>query len=103
MGFYLIVLVYGLLVLAGGIMGYVKAKSLPSIIMGIIFGVFIIWSSTIMYKGDPLGTYLSLAASLILAAFFAMRFRVTKKFMPAGLMIILSVISVITLLIRLRY
>ncbi|MFQ5865498.1 MAG: TMEM14 family protein [bacterium] len=97
-----IILAYGILVLVGGILGYVKSQSLPSIISGGIFGLLIIASAILMLKGMAVGTYSALVISVFLAAFFLYRFIGSHKFMPAGLMIILSLISVITLIINLR-
>ncbi|MFQ6112980.1 MAG: TMEM14 family protein [bacterium] len=97
-----IILAYGVLVLVGGILGYVKSQSLPSIISGVIFGILIILSAAIMLKGMAVGTYSALIISAFLAVFFTYRFIVSHAFMPAGLMIILSLISLITLIINLR-
>ena len=96
-----VVLVYGVLVIAGGVMGYAKAKSKPSLIAGSLFGVVVIIGSFMMLQQYPFGTYLSLAASFLLLIFFSRRFSTTKKFMPAGLMMSLSLIAVLTLLTNL--
>lgn len=97
-----IILAYGILVIIGGIIGYAKSQSLPSIISGVIFGLLILGSAFFMFNENPLGTYAALALSAILAVFFVYRFMGSHKFMPAGLMIVLSVISIITLLLNLR-
>ena len=94
-----IVLVYGILVAAGGVMGYVKSKSRPSLISGILFGALLIGCSVFMLNGDVRATYVALVLSLVLLAIFFFRFRVSRKFMPAGLMIILSLAASITLIL----
>ncbi len=93
-----VVLVYGILVVAGGIMGYAKAQSKPSLIAGGVFGLIVIVAALLMLKFNPAGRYLSLAASGLLLIFFSRRFNATKKFMPSGLMMALSLITVFTLL-----
>jgi uncharacterized membrane protein (UPF0136 family) len=93
-----VVLVYGVLVIAGGAMGYAKAKSKPSLIAGSLFGVIAIIGSLLMLQQNPLGIYLSLGTAFLLLIFFSRRFSTTKKFMPAGLMMALSLITVLTLL-----
>lgn len=93
-----VVLTYGILVIAGGFMGYAKAKSKPSLIAGGIFGVIVIIAALLMLKLNPIGSYLALAASVFLLLFFSRRFSATKKFMPSGLMVTLSLVTVLTLL-----
>lgn len=93
-----VVLVYGVLVIAGGIMGYAKAKSKPSLIAGGLFGIIAIVGALLMLQQNDGGFYISLAASFLLLIFFSRRFGATKKFMPAGLMMALSLITVLTLL-----
>ncbi|HEX9653226.1 MAG TPA: TMEM14 family protein [bacterium] len=98
-----VVLVYGVLVIAGGVMGYAKAKSTPSLISGGLFGVIVIIAALLMLQGNPVGIYVSLAAAFLLLIFFSRRFSTTKKFMPAGLMMALSLITVLTLLTKWLY
>jgi len=74
-----IVLVYGILVAAGGVMGYVKSKSMPSLITGLLFGNLLIGCSVFMLNGDIRATYVALVLSLALLAIFFFRFRVSKK------------------------
>ncbi len=94
------ILIYGLLVLLGGIMGYAKARSTPSLVSGSAFGFLLIVSAWLMLQGRAVGWYLALGVSVVLAVFFANRFRATRAFMPAGLMILLSLVAVAVLLWR---
>lgn len=94
-----IVLVYGILVAAGGVKGYVKSKSMPSLISGLLFGTLLIGCSVFMLNGDIRATYVTLVLALALLAISFFRFRASIKFMPAGLMIILSAVAGITLFI----
>lgn len=93
-----VVLVYGILVIAGGVMGYAKAQSKPSLIAGGLFGTIAIAGALLMLRQSAIGYYISLAAAVLLLAFFSRRFSATKKFMPSGLMMALSLITVLTLL-----
>jgi uncharacterized membrane protein (UPF0136 family) len=93
-----VVLVYGVLVIAGGIMGYAKAKSKPSLIAGGLFGIIAMVGALLILQKSASGFYISLAASFLLLIFFSRRFGATKKFMPAGLMMTLSLITVLVLL-----
>jgi len=85
--------VYGALVLLGGLMGYLKAKSRPSLIMGGAFGVALTAvgvAGTLDWKLAPVIAW-ALAAPLLV--FFAIRFARKKKFMPAGLIAALSLVA----------
>lgn len=91
-----LLLVYAVLVLAGGVMGYVKAQSKPSLISGLISGIALViaWLITFFQSyttGMALATFLAIALLIV----FAIRFRKTGKFMPAGLMAILSLIGAV--------
>lgn len=86
----IITLIYGLLVLAGGVMGFMKAQSLPSLISGVAFGTLLIFSAFTMYKGYSWGFTLAFSTTAFLTLFFMYRFSRTYSFMPSGLMVILS-------------
>lgn len=93
-----VVLIYGILVLLGGGLGYAKAKSLPSLLSGSVFGVLLIICSILMFQAKSVGTYTALLLSFFLGIFFAFRYKGSRKFMPAGLMIVLSLVTFIVLL-----
>lgn len=87
-------LVFGILTLAGGIMGYAKANSMASLIAGGLSGLLLIAGSFMLTPGGrPVLIGLGVV-SLALAARFVPAFINTMKFMPAGIMAILSVIGV---------
>lgn len=92
-----VTLVYTVLVLVGGIMGYLKAHSRISLITGMVFGLLLLISSTALFKGMKIGAYGALLFSLILLCFFSWRFIQTVKFFPSGMMALIS-LSVLVLL-----
>ncbi len=95
--------VFGVLTIAGGVMGFVKAKSLPSLIAGGLSGVLLVVAGALASTGSRLGFGLGLVVSLALAGRFVGAFLKSKKLMPAGLMAALSVAAiVITTLALLR-
>lgn len=95
-----IILIYGLLVAAGGALGYARAKSLPSLVAGGIAGLILIGASLAMMRGSyPLGWWLSLIVAILLLARFSSASINNFKMMPGGLMIILSAVAIIALLI----
>lgn len=94
--------IYGFLVLIGGIIGHMQAKSTISLVMGTIFGVMILGASLALYKKKRASIWISLSLVLLLDAFFSYRFFKTLKFMPSGMMMILSLITLIVLVRQLR-
>ncbi len=77
--------VFGGVVVLGGVMGYLKAKSMASLIAGLVFGVLLILCGLAISAGKPVGLQAGAAISLVLAVVMGRRFLATKKFMPAGL------------------
>ena len=88
-------IVYMLLLIGGGAMGYVKAKSSSSLIAGVATAAVALIAG-LLYSHHPraslgLGALLAIAV----AAIFASRYRKTGKPMPAAPMIAASVIVLI--------
>jgi uncharacterized membrane protein (UPF0136 family) len=92
-------LVFGGLTIVGGIIGYVKAGSLPSIIAGAITGVLLLIAGSLLSSNRSIGLATGFVVSLLLAAQFVPKFIRTGKVMPAGLMSVLSVIGVVVALV----
>src|SRR3989442_118266 len=91
--------IFGALTIIGGILGYVKAGSLPSIIAGSITGVLLLIGGSLLPEHRAIGLATGFVISLLLAAQFVPKFIRTGKAMPAGMMSILSVIGLIIALI----
>jgi uncharacterized membrane protein (UPF0136 family) len=88
-------IVFGVLTIAGGIVGYVKAGSVASIVAGSISGVLLLISAFMLPSYRVAGLIIALLVSLLLAAQFIPKFFRTGKVMPAGLMAVLSVLGII--------
>ncbi|MGB8691029.1 MAG: TMEM14 family protein, partial [Microcoleus sp.] len=84
---------YGILTLIGGIMGYVKAKSQASLISGLVSGSLLIFAGTAQLMGQSWGLILAAVISAALVIVFIVRLVKTRKFMPAGLLILASLAS----------
>ncbi len=85
--------VFGVLTIAGGVMGFVKAKSKPSLIAGAIAGALLVLAGYLQGTTGRLGLFLGLAVSAALAGRFVSAYRKSKKVMPAGLMAVLGIIG----------
>ena len=88
-------LIFGALTIIGGIIGYVKAGSLPSIIAGSITGVLLLIGGSLLSSHRLIGLATAFVVSVLLAAQFVPKFIRTRKVMPAGMMSILSVIGIV--------
>jgi uncharacterized membrane protein (UPF0136 family) len=88
-------LIFGALTILGGVIGYVKAGSVPSIIAGAITGVLLLVAGALLPEHRAAGLAAAFIVSLLLAAQFVPKFIRAGKVMPAGLMSILSVIGII--------
>lgn len=88
------ILFYAFVVIFGGVFGYFKAKSKMSLISGLVSGVALLalWFFAISIT-LKLGLATAIAAILLIV--FMMRFVRTRKFMPAGLMMLLSLAATI--------
>ena len=89
-----VVLVYGMLILVGGIIGYVKAQSIASLVMGGGCAAVAMASGWGILTQHAAGRISALALSIVLLAFFGYRFMNSGNFMPAGFMALLSVLVI---------
>ena len=88
-------IVFGLLTIAGGVMGYVSKGSMPSIIAGSVSGILLLAAAFLLPTHAALGLALAAVVSLLLAGRFLPAFIKTGSLMPAGMMSVLSVIGLI--------
>lgn len=88
---------YGIIAIAGGIIGYVQAASKASLISGSISGLLLIFAGVMQLQGQAWGLTLAAIITAILIIVFAIRLTKTRKFMPAGLMAILGLVTLLVL------
>jgi uncharacterized membrane protein (UPF0136 family) len=92
-------IIFGLLTIAGGIVGYVKAGSAASIIAGSITGVLLLVAAFLLPEHRVAGLATALIISFLLAAYFGRKYLSTGAIMPAGMMSVLSVIGIIAVIV----
>jgi uncharacterized membrane protein (UPF0136 family) len=93
--------IFGALTIVGGVMGYVKAHSTPSLIAGAVCGLLLIFAGILVATKVQPALILGLLISLALAYQFVPKLMGGGKFMPAGLMSALSVIGAVLTIITL--
>ena len=87
-----VIVIYGLLMLFGGIGGYAKAKSVPSLVSGIVSAVLLGYAVTLLNRAPKAAFGLSLGVAVVLAGVFVERIVRTHKAMPSGGLCALSLI-----------
>jgi uncharacterized membrane protein (UPF0136 family) len=92
-------IIFGLLTIAGGMMGFVKAGSTASIIAGSVSGALLLVAAFLLPGNVVAGLVLAALVSIALAGRFVPAFIKSGNFMPAGMMAILSVIGIVMALV----
>jgi uncharacterized membrane protein (UPF0136 family) len=83
--------IYAVLLAVGGVIGYTKAGSKPSLYAGLASAVAAILALGLSFQSADAGMIVAGLVALLLTAFFGYRFAVkTRKFMPAGLLAVVS-------------
>lgn len=91
-----IILIYAAIIFIGGMIGFKQAHSYPSLIAGSISALLLFLCALGMFNRSALAFTLALALIFALTIFFSYRFSLTTKFMPAGMM---ALVSLATLLV----
>lgn len=89
-------LVFAALMFVGGFMGH-RAGSLPSLVAGVLSGAAMLGAYLLSTSTMRGGLLLGVAISLLLSFVFAMRLSKTRKFMPSGLLLAVSTVTLLIL------
>jgi uncharacterized membrane protein (UPF0136 family) len=87
--------IYGVIMILGGIMGFVKVGSKASLISGVGMGLALLASGYGVSRGSVDSLVVALIIAALLVVIFAIRYAKTKRFMPGGMLAILSLIAVV--------
>lgn len=93
-----VVLGFGIIVMFGGLIGYLTANSLISLFAGTISGAVLVAGGMGLIRNSVIAYYVSLVATGLLTLFFAYRYVGSYKMMPSGMMGILSLVVFVLLL-----
>ena len=98
----LIVGLYGLLSLAGGLIGFVKSRSLPSLIAGSLSGLVLLACAAGVQHGHRMAAWVSLVLALMLGGRFAGVWRRKRRIMPDLVMVVGAALVLIASVVSLR-
>lgn len=94
-----IILGYALIVGMGGVVGYIKAQSTKSLLAGLISGLILLLAWFLAIKTPTMGLGIATLMAAVLLVVFITRFISTKKFMPAGMMMLLNLAAMVVFLV----
>lgn len=81
---------FAAILMAGGIFGFIKAHSIMSLLMSMVFGLALLICGALIHKEKLPALYTATFSIIFLHLFFLYRFFKTFKLMPAGLMVLLT-------------
>lgn len=81
--------IYIVLLVAGGVVGFVKAQSKMSLLMSLGFAALLVLCAVRIIPDQRVADVLL----VVLLIFFGMRVIKTKKFMPMGLMTVVTILA----------
>jgi len=90
--------IYIVLLVVGGLIGFLKAKSQVSLIMSVAFAAAL----SLCAAGIIFQPYVADILLVALIAVFTVRLVKTRKFMPAGMMLIVTIVTLALRHIRLK-
>ncbi|KAL6256865.1 hypothetical protein P5V15_011800 [Pogonomyrmex californicus] len=90
---------YAAVVAGGGVLGYVKSNSIPSLAAGLLFGS-ILGYGAYQTSQDPTNVAVFLGTSTALGGLMGYRFYNSGKIMPAGIIAVISAAMIIRTVTR---
>jgi len=94
--------VYGVIMILGGIAGFARVGSKASLISGVGFGLMLLLSGIGVWNGSQNSLIVAILIALLLVVLFAIRYVKKRRFMPAGVLAILSLVAVVMFTLALK-
>ena len=94
--------IYGVLLIIGGMMGFIKSKSKVSLFAGAIAGGLCVGAVGLTMDQPVEGFTIGSLVAFLLAGIFINRFAKTRKVMPAGVVLGLSLLVGVYLMLGLE-
>ncbi len=99
---YILTFIYIALLLIGSFIGYYKAGSIASLVMGLVFATLITVLTLLLRKEKSWAGQVLLGVVLVLDCFFNWRYIKTGALIPSGLFSILTTILLIVIYLRIK-
>ncbi|HYG24620.1 MAG TPA: TMEM14 family protein [Verrucomicrobiae bacterium] len=87
--------IYIVLLVIGGLIGFFKGKSQVSLIMSIAFAALLMLTAIPNFLTPSTARGLADVLMAILFVVFGIRLAKTRKFMPAGMMLIVTLVAIV--------
>jgi len=96
--------IYGVLLAVGGLIGYFKAGSRPSLIAGMLSAVAAFAALGLSLGQNQLGPPLGALLSIALFVLFGYRYAIkTGKFMPSGMLAVISLVVLAVMILTIDW
>jgi uncharacterized membrane protein (UPF0136 family) len=89
----MVLLVYAALMLVGGVVGFAKARSRPSLVAGSTSAVLLLVTWRLAATSPGAAYWTGAALALVLSGMFGVRLARTKKAMPSGALLAVSLVA----------
>ena len=91
----LIALIYALFIIIGGTFAYTRAHSIASLAISLAAAAVIVAGSIMTYQGHVAGIFTMLGIIAALCVLFVIRFAMTGKIWPPGILAIISLAALL--------
>lgn len=95
----IVLVVYGVLLGVGGYIGFRKAGSRASLRAGVISGIAALGAAGVANSRPDLGYWVGALLATMMLIVFGIRFAKTRKFMPSGMLGVLSLVVLAVMLL----
>ncbi len=92
--------IYSLLLLIGGFMGFAKAGSIVSLVIGVGSGLVLGYCTIRHYLGKGLHCWLVLGVTTAITLFFAYRYYTTLKIFPPAVMVVCGLLVILVMFLK---
>ncbi|MBI4342599.1 MAG: TMEM14 family protein [Candidatus Omnitrophica bacterium] len=90
-----VVMIFGLFTVMGGVMGYLKAKSRPSLIVGTLMGLSLLVAAFRMREGNQAAPLVAMGIAILLGGRFFITWKQNHRMAPDLLMVLISLVTLI--------